>query len=172
MNGVADTVPARESWWRRHLLAPLVAQLRQGTTPRKLALTLAAGAVLGLFPVLGSTTLLCALAAARFRLNQPLIQTVNYLLYPAQLALLLPLLRAGEWLFRQPPVPLLSLTQLSARFWQAPAQFLVDYGLVAAYGVVAWALMAVPLFALLYFATDAPIRRLARRLRRVPGPQP
>ena len=40
------------------------------------------------------------------RLNQPLIQAVNFLAYPLQLALLIPFLRAGEWLFGAPHTPL------------------------------------------------------------------
>lgn len=160
------TGAATESWWRRRVLAPLMIQLRQGTSPKMIAVTLAAGCVLSVFPVLGSTTILCAIVAAGFGLNQPLIQTVNYLLYPAQIALLFPLYRAGEWLFRQPPVPLFSLSELTARFWNSPGQFFVDYGLVAVYGMVAWALIALPTFVLLVLVLHAPIRSLATRMRR------
>ncbi len=166
MSESATTSAPPPGWWRRRVLAPVISQLRQGTTPQKMALTLAAGCVLGVFPILGSTTLLCALIAAAFGLNQPVIQAVNYLMYPAQIALLFPLYRAGEWLFRQPPVPLFSLTELTSRFWNSPGQFFLDYGLVAVYGMVVWALIAVPLAALLYLAMVAPIRALAARLRR------
>lgn len=156
----------RESFWRRRVLAPVMAQLRQGTTPKMMALTLAAGCVLGVFPILGSTTILCAVVASALRLNQPVIQAVNYLMYPLQIALLFPLYRAGEWLFGQPPVPLFSLGELTRRFWEAPGQFFVDYGLVAVYGMVVWALAAAPICALLYLLLHAPIRSLAARMRR------
>lgn len=166
MSEASPSPPQRQSGWRRRILAPVIAQLRQGTTPKMMALTLAAGCVLGVFPILGSTTILCAVVAASFGLNQPVIQAVNYLMYPAQIALLFPLYRAGEWLFRQPPVPLFSLRELTERFWNSPGQFFIDYGLVAVYGVVAWALIATPLFALLYAVLHAPIRALAARMRR------
>ena len=88
------------SFWQRRVVAPIVVQLRQGITPEKIALTIALGGlVLSLFPILGSTTLLCGLAAVVLRLNQPIIQTVNLLAYPLQLALLIPFYRAGERLF-------------------------------------------------------------------------
>ena len=160
------STPQTPSFWRRRVIAPLVSQLRQGTTPKMIAITVAAGCVLSLFPILGSTTLLCAVVAAAFGLNQPLIQTVNYLLYPAQIALLFPFYRAGEWLFQQPPVPLFSLTELTSRFWNSPGQFFVDYGLVAIYGIVAWMLVALPAFGLLVVILQAPIRALAMRMRR------
>lgn len=72
---------------------------RAGTSPDKLALCIALGAGLGLFPVLGATTILCAVAALAFRLNLPLIQLVNYAVYPVQIILLVPFYAAGSWLF-------------------------------------------------------------------------
>eukprot|EP01034_Spumella_vulgaris_P003768 gene3768-4823_t len=64
------------------VLGPVLAQLRQGITPEKIALTAALGAVIAVFPILGSTTVLCGLVAWGLRLNQPIIQLVNYLCYP------------------------------------------------------------------------------------------
>lgn len=159
---------APESWWRRRVLAPIVAQLRQGTTPQLLAITIAAGAVIGVFPILGTTTLMCGIFAAALRLNQPVIQLVNYLVYPVQLALLFPFYRAGEKLFQQPPVPIASLTALTERFWASPQQFFIDYGLVALYGVVVWGLLAPILFGAMYVLLRAPLAALASRIRREP----
>lgn len=158
----------RPGHWRRYVAAPIAAQLRQGITPRQVALTMAAGLVIGVFPVLGATTLLCALLGIALRLNQPIIQLVNYLAYPLQIALLFPFYRAGEWLFGQPPVPLLSITGLSARFSADPLQFFVDYGMVAVYGSVVWILVAPPAFVLIFLALRPPLLALARRMER-PG---
>jgi uncharacterized protein (DUF2062 family) len=87
------------SWWRHRVVDPLLILLKQGLSPEKLALTIALGITLGVTPVLGSTGLLCTLAALVFRLNLPAIQLVNWLVYPLQLALLVPLLRTGAYLF-------------------------------------------------------------------------
>ena len=75
-----------------------------GLTPQKLALTLCVGSALGVMPLLWGTSLLCILVAYIFRLNQVALQSVNYLLYPIQLALLLPFLKLGIWLFPWGPV--------------------------------------------------------------------
>ena len=56
---------------RARLLDPLARQLTQGVSPARLALALALGIVLGTLPVLGATTVLCALAGVTLRLNQP-----------------------------------------------------------------------------------------------------
>jgi hypothetical protein len=54
----------------------------QGLTTRDLSLAVALGFTLGLFPVLGATSLLCLGAAGIFRLNLPVIQAVNWLAAP------------------------------------------------------------------------------------------
>ena len=80
--------------------------LKEGMSLRKIALCLALGTVLGIFPVLGATTLLCTIAALALRLNLPAIQFVNYMVYPLQLVLLAPFYGAGSWLFNQQNWPL------------------------------------------------------------------
>src|SRR5262245_35096989 len=101
-----DAVPAAPSFWRRRLIGPIVGQLTQGVTPEKIALTVALGIALGVFPILGSSTVLCVIAGILIRLNQPIIQAVNYLVYPLQLVLLIPFYRAGEHLLGRTPIPL------------------------------------------------------------------
>lgn len=158
--------PVTESWWRRRVLAPIVGQLRQGISPSQIAFTLAAGSVIGIFPVLGTTTVLCAVFGLALRLNQPIIQLVNYLVYPVQIALLFPFYRAGEWLFGLVPVPLLSITELAQRLSADPLQFFVDYGLVALCGIAVWLLCAPVLLGLLYLGLHAPMQALSRGMNR------
>lgn len=150
------------SWWQRRVVAPIVQQLRQGITPRKIALTLALGGVLGIFPILGATTLLCAIAGVWLRLNQPIIQLVNYLVYPLQVALLIPFYRAGERLFGAEPVPIVDVAGLIARFGEGPWQFILDYGLVGLYGITVWLLVAPVLAVLGYFLLKPTLESLSR----------
>jgi len=75
------------------------ALLQSGLTPQQLSLTLCLGTALGVMPLLWGTTLICALIAARLKLNQAAMQAVNYCCYPLQLALFLPFCRLGELLF-------------------------------------------------------------------------
>lgn len=147
---------AHPSFWQRRAVAPIVAQLRLGITPKKLALTVALRVGLGIFPTPGSTTLLCGLAAVSLRLNQPVIQLVNYFTYPLQLALIIPIYRAGEILFFQTPVPL-SIPLLFERFK-------ADFGMIAVQGAVVWCLLASLIVPVLYFSFRAPLRTLAGNL--------
>src|SRR5580693_6978187 len=72
--------------------------LRQGISPRRLALTLALGFAVGCIPVIGIPTVLCAGLALALRLNLPAIQTANYIAMPAQLVLIVPFVRLGRWI--------------------------------------------------------------------------
>lgn len=151
-------------FWRRRVVEVVLAQFRQGITPEKVALTVALGAVLAVFPILGSTTLLCALAAFCLGLNQPIMQLVNYLCYPVQLALLLPLYRAGEWLGA--PHLALSIPQLLDRFRAGPLRFVADFAGIALGGVGIWCLAAPLAAALLYLGLRPSLRLLAAGLQR------
>ncbi len=90
----------------RHVFEPVYRLLRTGITPRQLAWSLAAGVAVGVNPVVGSTTVVCLAVAFLFRLNVVASQITNHLVFPAQLALVFPFLRAGELLFHTGPLPL------------------------------------------------------------------
>jgi uncharacterized protein (DUF2062 family) len=80
-------------------LEPIKKLLIQGTSPKMIAIAIAGALVIGMFPVLGSTTLLCTLFALTFRLNLPLVQLVNFSVYPLQLILVIPFMKLGETIF-------------------------------------------------------------------------
>ena len=129
---------------RRRLVQPILDLLRQGVTPEKIALSIALGIALGLFPVLGTTTILCALAALVLRLNLPAIQIVNYFVYPLQIVLLLPFYRAGQWLFGAPHAQL-SLAQIRALAGAGMEAAISTLWVTIWHGAVVWCLLA-PVF--------------------------
>jgi uncharacterized protein (DUF2062 family) len=142
---------------QRRLANPLLALLRQGVTPRRLALSLALGAGIGLVPVLGVSTALCALAALTLKLNLPAIQLVNYLLTPLQLLLIIPQLRFGEWLLQAPPFPI-TLDSGLALLAQGvlPAVRVLSTAIVHA--TLGWLVLAPLLTLTLYFPLAATLR--------------
>ena len=92
-----------KNWLYRWLLEPLLALLRQGISPQRLALCVAIAVVVGNIPILGVSTILCAFIALIFRLNLPAIQLVQAAMAPTQLLLIIPFVRLGEWIVRAPP---------------------------------------------------------------------
>lgn len=91
---------------RRRVVDPILALLRQGLAPRDLALCLALGAGVGMFPVLGVSTPALTLIALWRRLNLAAIQLVSWLVGPLQLAMIIPFMRFGEWVIGSEPQPM------------------------------------------------------------------
>lgn len=131
------------SFWTRKILGPLLAFSAQGMEAESIALSVALGFVLGVFPVFGCPTIFCALAALTLGLSLPAIQCINYLVYPLQFALLVPFFRLGNWLFR--PVH------------QVPG--ISGFLITALHAVVAWFLVCSPAGLLLYVAVFTILRR-------------
>lgn len=154
-----------DSFWADRVVGPVVTQLKQGITPEKIALTIALGAVIGMFPILGATTLLCGIVAAWLKLNQPIIQLVNYLMYPVQIILLLPFYRAGETLLGREHMPL-SIPMLMERFRTDTGRFFGDFGMIGVGAIGVWCLLAPLAGGALYFTLRSPVRALAARVRR------
>jgi uncharacterized protein (DUF2062 family) len=117
--------------------------LRQGVSPRRLALTLALGFAVGCIPVVGIPTVLCAALAFGLRLNLPAIQAANYFAMPFQLALIVPFVRLGGRLFSSgtqaglKPEALLHVSSLGLGV-------LTDLGALAGHALVAWLIVAGP----------------------------
>ena len=138
-----------KKWLRKKLIDPLKAQLAQGVTPARLAMALALGAVLGVFPVLGFTTLLCGIVAAGLRLNQPAIQVANYAMSAVQLVLFVPFLEGGARMFGQPPVGI-SVDQLKRELSVDVLATVSHYAAANLRAVVLWAILAGPVAAVLF----------------------
>jgi uncharacterized protein (DUF2062 family) len=151
---------------QRKLIQPLKAQLTQGVSPSRLALALALGAVLGVLPVLGVTTLLSAVVAAALRLNQPAIQVANYAAYPLQLLLFLPFFHAGAALFGVAPVSF-TLAQLQAELSADLGGTMLRYLGANLRAVAAWALVAPLAGAAVHLTLRALLTRLP-----LPAPLP
>jgi uncharacterized protein (DUF2062 family) len=131
--------------------------LRQGISPRRLALTLALGAAIGCIPVVGVPTLLCAALALALRLNLPAIQAANYIVMPLQLALIVPFVRLGGWLLAsgsRQPLPAGALLHAS------PTVLITQFGSMAGQAVLAWVVIAIPAVLLLTLALTGLLRRI------------
>jgi len=138
--------------------------MRQGLGPAKLAQCVAIGLVIAVFPALGVTTLMAGLAAVMFRLNMLAIQTVNYLAYPLQFALILPFYSAGQRLFHEPQL-LRPASEILALIRSAPLSALQELWTLTWHAAVVWAMLAclaIPLLILVltpFFSRFAPEKK-------------
>jgi len=150
---------SRAGFFRRRIILPLLELLRQGITPEKIALCIGVGIALGVFPVVGATTLLCTLAAVLLRLNLPAIQLVNYLIYPLQLVLLLPFMHLGERLFGGGTVRF-SLQQILAMIRSDLGQALVILWGATLRAILVWLCISPFAVLILYLVLTPLIRKI------------
>ncbi|MBN2320250.1 MAG: DUF2062 domain-containing protein [Acidobacteria bacterium] len=139
--------------YKKKLLAFLII----GITPERLALCIALGIAFGLVPALGTTTLLCALAAFLFRLNLAAIQLINFAVYPLQIALLIPFMQAGARLFGNEPIQL-SFEEIQGMLETGLWVTVTGLWVTTLQAVVVWILIA-PLIIGLVFVLLTPVLR-------------
>ncbi len=150
-------------FWRSRIAAPILGQLNQGLSPDTVALTIGVGLAIAVIPVVGVTTALSFLAAWALRLNQPVIQAINWSSYALQLILIFPFIRLGEKLFGAPRLHL-TLDQLVEMGRADPFGTLSRLGSTIGHAVAAWALLAPAIIAAAYYASRPALRALSRSL--------
>ena len=153
--------PAPPSFWQRRVIGPIRALLLQGITPDRIAFTLAVSTACSLLPFLGFTSLLNLGVGLGLRLNQPIMQTLNQLLGPVQLVLILGYVRMGEKIWRAAPMPI-SVPLLVQSFRADPGAFLQRFGWTGLHAATAWALSVPPIIAGIYWPLRGVMRRFAR----------
>lgn len=154
---------------RKKIYNPLVLLLKQGVSPQKLALSITFGVLIGIIPVLGITTVTCAVVAYFLRLNMAAIQLANWLVYPFQLLFYIPFLKTGEWIFENPRIPV-SVTKLAIMIKEDWLLSLKTFGLAHLAGLGAWLLISVLIGFGLYFALVPTFRKLvpiSKKLRKL-----
>lgn len=124
-------------------------------------MSLAVGIVIGINPVLGSTTVL-TLAVAHFaRLNHSAAQIGTQAAYPAQLLLLLPFLRAGAAMFRSKTLAM-QAAELVVMARKHPLQMVRALWTWEWHALIVWALAAVLLVPLLSYLLRFVLERTLR----------
>lgn len=142
---------------RKSITRKVTAWLRQGISPQRLALTLALGFAVGCIPVVGVPTALCTLLALALGLNLPAIQAANYAMTPVQVALIVPFIRLGMWLFSSGPR---TAFNTHALLHTSPFAALSLMGGLAAQALLAWLLVAIPSVVLMTLTLTILLRRI------------
>jgi uncharacterized protein (DUF2062 family) len=162
MTKTLDVQPPSPPGYFRSRAARLGALLRQGHTPEKLALSVALGIALGLFPIFGTTTLLCVVAAVALRLNHPAIQLTNQLMYPVQIPLIVVFIRLGDAMLGTAPIPF-SAALVVAEMRAHPTVLFERFGTAGLHGILGWALVAPVIAAGAYAVALLLLRAHSRR---------
>lgn len=134
-----------------------------GATPRTLAWSIAAGLVIGINPIVGTTTILCLGAAFSFRLNLVASQIANHAMFPLELVLVVPFIRLGSRVFHTAAMPLSPHSFLIA-VRTAPLALTRQLWLWEWHAFVLWAAISVLAAPLLALALTPILERLLSRI--------
>lgn len=146
---MCDPVPRSIGVYKR-VKKVIHTELTKGLDARGGSRAIGSAFTFGIFPIIGFSTPLNTLSAFVFRLNQPIVQAINWVLGPLKLLLIFPFLRFGEWLFRAEPFTL-SLTEFSSIFfddWLATTQ---EFAWTFVHVITGWLVLA-PLIYLAVFS--------------------
>jgi hypothetical protein len=136
-----------------------------GASPEKLAWSIAFGLLIGINPILGSTTILCLVLAFVLRLNVAASQLGNHVVYPLQIILIIPFIRLGSRVFHTEAMPL-SANQLLHAARKDPIALTRQLWLWEWHAFVLWALIAAVAIPLCALALTPLLRRLLTRIQR------
>ena len=136
-----------------------------GASPERLAWSIAVGLLIGINPLLGSTTILCLAAAMLFRLNVAASQLGNHIVYPLELLLFLPFLHLGTRIFHTQPIPL-SRAAIVENAHQHPVELIRRLWVWEWHALVLWLVISAALLPLVAITLTPLLRIVMTRVRR------
>jgi uncharacterized protein (DUF2062 family) len=139
--------------------------LRRGADPERLAWSLALGVVVGVNPLLGSTTLLVLGLAALFRLNLVASQVGNHAMYPVEILMFPVFIKVGSVVFATQKIPLegKALWDAVKHHPWATTRLLWSWEWHA---LVVWAVVAVVALPVIALGIRPVLEKMARRVKR------
>jgi uncharacterized protein (DUF2062 family) len=157
--------PIHHNWVYRRVALPILALLRMGASPEKLAWSIAAGLLIGINPILGSTTVLCLAIAFVFRLNVAASQIGNHIVYPLELILVIPFIHIASRIFHTAPMPL-SANELLHAAREHPLALSRQLWLWEWHAFLLWAVLAAVTIPLVALTLTPILRKLLARVER------
>ena len=145
---------------KQKIVIPFIDLLKQGISPEMLALSIALGFIIGIIPMIGVSTAICAILALRFGLNIVAIQLVNYIAYPLQLIFYIPFIKAGEKMFGYTSSSF-TISEIVGLFNKGFIRAVKILWLANLQGLIAWIIISVPVSLLLYYLFLFLLRKFA-----------
>jgi hypothetical protein len=144
---------------------PVMGLLRRGADPDKLAWSLALGVVVGVNPLLGSTTVLVLALAAVFRLNLVASQVGNHAVYPLEILMFPVFIKLGAVAFATEKLPLEGkvLWEAAKHHPWRTTRLLWSWEWHA---LMVWAVVAMVALPAIAFGIEPVLRKMAKRVKR------
>ncbi len=148
---------------KNRFVTPFIELLKQGITPEKLAISVALGFIIGIIPLVGVSTAICAVIALRFDLNLLAIQLVNYIAYPLQLLFYIPFIKAGEFITGSQASGL-TFEGIKKLFDEGFIYALKVLWLANLQGIIVWIMITVPVTLGLYYSFAFLFRKIKKKI--------
>ena len=81
----------------------IVALFKQGLTPKELSKSIIVSALISVIPIIGVSTFMITTVSLKSKLNLPVMIALSYLMWSIQVLLIIPFIRAGEFIFSVHP---------------------------------------------------------------------
>lgn len=127
--------------------------LKQGLSPRQLALTITISTLIGVMPLLIVNTWIIGAFTVVFRLNLPLALFINYGIWPLHVLLIVPFMKFGIWVSGATATSL-SIAHFKEAFSDSILLGFQDIGSQLAYGILGWAVIGIPLAIVGFFLLE------------------
>ncbi len=128
----------------------LKAILKQGLTPKQLALSIVVSTLVSIFPVFGISTIVLTFIALPFKLNLPIMIALSYVVEPLKLIVIIPFINIGGRVFGAEHT-LLSFEAIKASYEISFFNTIKSLSFELLCGTIGWLFTAVPLGIMLYF---------------------
>ncbi len=122
---------------------------KQGLSPRELALSIAAGSVIGVLPLFGVSTVLTTSLSVYMKLNLPVALFFTYAVGPIHILMFMCFIKIGEYILCAHHT-LLSVSAIKEAFSENYLSALGQLALEVVCGVTGWMLVAIPVAYILY----------------------
>ena len=146
---MAQSTIQQNKWYQKLwevISSPIINVLKSGLTLESIALSFALGISCGVFPIPGVTSIVGALFVWMLKANLVASTALNYLMTPFNLMLMVPFIRAGEYLFNVKDPIQFSMEPFSQKFFKA----LSHYSGALSRAVFVWLILLGPSTYILY----------------------
>jgi uncharacterized protein (DUF2062 family) len=126
----------------------LIDQLKVGVSTEKLTQALLAGIIIGISPLIGLTTFLAIFVGYLFKLNQVVLQTANYAMYPIQILMIPIYIKSVGYFFKVNDFPLRP-DLIWEKFKSGPALYFKTFGPIILYSILIWIIVSIFLYLIL-----------------------
>lgn len=135
--------------YKTKVVIPVSNIRKEGISSEALALSISIGIIGGAFPLIGFASYICLFLTLAFKQNIIIVQAVNWLSYPIQIILLIPFMKLGNTILGSSDMTI-TIHQIIVAFQSGMMHGVKLIGIFSLYGVIAWAVIALPTFLIVY----------------------